>query len=78
MHYGNDRRNPSMLKARGWRPARDPTRNYKPVATLGIGIIIAWFPLAIVSIWFIYRIGRGWIALNNRRLMYGCGSECRC
>ena len=41
------------------------------ILTLGIGIIIAWLPLGIVSIWFIYRIGRGWIALNNRRLMYG-------
>jgi uncharacterized membrane protein len=41
------------------------------IMTLGIGIIIAWFPLAIVSLWFIYRVARGWIALNNRRLMYG-------
>ena len=41
------------------------------ILTLGIGIIIAWFPLAIVSLWFIYRVARGWIALNNRRLMYG-------
>jgi uncharacterized membrane protein len=40
------------------------------IGTLGIGIIIAWLPIAIVSIWFIYRIARGWIALNNRRLMY--------
>ena len=40
------------------------------VATLGIGILIAWLPLGIVSIWFIYRIARGWIALNNRRPMY--------
>ena len=41
------------------------------IMTLGLGIIIAWLPLGIVSIWFIYRIGRGWIALNNRRPMYG-------
>jgi uncharacterized membrane protein len=40
------------------------------IGTLGIGIIIAWLPIAIVSIWFIYRIARGWIALNNRKLMY--------
>jgi uncharacterized membrane protein len=40
------------------------------IGTLGIGIIIAWIPIAIVSIWFIYRIARGWIALNNRKLMY--------
>ena len=25
------------------------------IMTLGIGIIIAWVPLAIVSLWFIYR-----------------------
>jgi uncharacterized membrane protein len=40
------------------------------ILTLGIGIIIAWVPLAIVSLWFIYRIARGWIALNDRRPMY--------
>jgi uncharacterized membrane protein len=40
------------------------------VGTLGIGILIAWLPLAIVTIWFIYRIARGWLALNNRRPMY--------
>jgi uncharacterized membrane protein len=41
------------------------------ILTLGIGIIIAWLPLGIVSLWFIYRVARGWIALNNRRPMYG-------
>jgi uncharacterized membrane protein len=40
------------------------------IVTLGIGILVAWLPLAIVSIWFIYRIGRGWMALNGRRPMY--------
>src|SRR5215208_3460852 len=40
------------------------------VLTLGIGIVIAWFPLAIVSLWFVYRIGRGWIALRDGRAMY--------
>ena len=40
------------------------------VFTLGIGIIIAWLPLAIVTIWFIYRIVRGWVALRDRRPMY--------
>jgi uncharacterized membrane protein len=40
------------------------------IATLGIGILIAWLPLGLVSIWFIYRVARGWIALNNRRPMY--------
>jgi uncharacterized membrane protein len=40
------------------------------VLTLGIGILIAWIPLAVVSVWFIYRIGRGWLALVDRRPMY--------
>jgi uncharacterized membrane protein len=38
--------------------------------TLGIGLLIVWLPLGIVSIWFIYRIARGWMALNNRQPMY--------
>jgi len=40
------------------------------VATLGIGILIAWLPLLCVSLWFIYRIVRGWLALSDRRPMY--------
>jgi uncharacterized membrane protein len=40
------------------------------VMTLGIGILIAWIPLGFLTIWFIYRIGRGWLALNARRPMY--------
>ena len=40
------------------------------VLTLGIGILIAWLPILIVSFWFIYRIVRGWLALNARRPMY--------
>jgi uncharacterized membrane protein len=40
------------------------------VITLGIGILVAWLPLAIVSLWFVYRIARGWMALAARRPMY--------
>jgi uncharacterized membrane protein len=40
------------------------------IGTLGIGLLIAWLPLAIVSIWFIYRIVRGWLALRDGRPMY--------
>jgi uncharacterized membrane protein len=40
------------------------------VLTLGIGIFIAWAPLALVGFWFIYRIARGWLALLERRPMY--------
>jgi uncharacterized membrane protein len=37
------------------------------VITLGLGILIAWIPLVIVGLWFIYRIARGWLALSSRR-----------
>lgn len=40
------------------------------VMTLGIGILIAWLPLGIVALWFIYRIARGWIRLRDGRPMY--------
>ena len=40
------------------------------VATLGIGILIAWLPLAFVGIWFVYRIVRGWLRLFERQQMY--------
>ena len=40
------------------------------IATLGIGIFIAWIPLGVVGLWFIYRIARGWLALMDHRPMY--------
>jgi uncharacterized membrane protein len=40
------------------------------VLTLGIGIVIAWLPLAFVGLWFVYRIARGWLALRDGRPMY--------
>jgi uncharacterized membrane protein len=40
------------------------------VLTLGIGILVAWIPLAVVGLWFIYRVVRGWLALSERRPMY--------
>ena len=40
------------------------------IVTLGIGILVAWVPLGFVSVWFIYRIARGWLALRERRPMY--------
>jgi uncharacterized membrane protein len=40
------------------------------IGTLGIGILVAWIPVAFVSVWFIYRIIRGWIALRDNRPMY--------
>jgi uncharacterized membrane protein len=38
--------------------------------TLGIGLIIVWLPLGIVSLWFIYRVARGWLSLNDNKPMY--------
>jgi uncharacterized membrane protein len=40
------------------------------VATLGIGLLIAWLPLMIVGLWFIYRVASGWLRLVDRRPMY--------
>jgi uncharacterized membrane protein len=40
------------------------------VATLGIGILVAWLPMTLVGLWFIYRIVRGWLALSDGRPMY--------
>lgn len=38
--------------------------------TFGIGIVIAWIPLVIVSVWFVYRTVRGWMRLREGRPMY--------
>jgi uncharacterized membrane protein len=40
------------------------------IATFGIGILIAWLPMALVGLWFIYRIVRGWLALSDGRPLY--------
>ncbi len=40
------------------------------VATLGIGLVIAWLPLGAVGLWFIYRIVRGWLRLVDHQPMY--------
>ena len=40
------------------------------VLTFGIGLIVVWLPLGFLTIWFIYRIVRGWMALSAHRPMY--------
>jgi uncharacterized membrane protein len=40
------------------------------VFTFGLGIFIAWIPLGIVGLWFIYRIAKGWLRLLDRRPLY--------
>jgi len=40
------------------------------IGTLGIGFLVVWLPAGILTMWFIYRIVRGWLALTDRRPMY--------
>ena len=40
------------------------------VATFGVGILIAWLPMGLVGLWFVYRVIRGWVALSDGRPMY--------
>jgi uncharacterized membrane protein len=40
------------------------------ILTLGLGILIVWLPLALVAVWFVYRVVRGWLRLAARRPMY--------
>jgi uncharacterized membrane protein len=35
--------------------------------TLGVGVLVVWVPLGVLTLWFIYRIARGWLALNDNR-----------
>ncbi|HEX4330560.1 MAG TPA: hypothetical protein VH040_00355 [Usitatibacter sp.] len=32
-----------------------------------VGILISWLPFTIVAIWYLYRVIRGWLLLNERR-----------
>jgi uncharacterized membrane protein len=34
-------------------------------------IVIGWIILGITCVWFIYRIAKGWLYLNDARTMYG-------
>ena len=39
-------------------------------ATLFVGVLVVWLPLGILTLWFIYRVVRGWLALADKRPMY--------
>lgn len=32
-----------------------------------IGIVLLWIPWGILTIWYLYRVIRGWLRLNDRR-----------
>ena len=40
------------------------------IVTFGMGLLVVWIPMVGVTAWFIYRVARGWMALNARRQMY--------
>jgi len=40
------------------------------ILTFGLGLLVVWIPLGLVTIWFIYRIARGWMKLSERQPMY--------
>ncbi len=40
------------------------------IGTFGIGILVTWLPIALIGLWFVYRIIRGWVALGAGRPMY--------
>ncbi|HBR50138.1 MAG TPA: hypothetical protein DEA71_08635 [Nitrospira sp.] len=39
------------------------------IATFGIGLLFMWLPITLVGLWFVYRIIRGWVTVNDRRPM---------
>jgi uncharacterized membrane protein len=40
-----------------------------PLLFIGIGFIIAMFGMAVIGLWVIYRVARGWLALRESRAM---------
>ena len=40
------------------------------IGTFGIALLVVWIPLGILTVWFIYRVARGWSALSSNRPMY--------
>lgn len=44
---------------------------YVVTSPLWLLLIPGWIAWAIISVWFLYRVVRGWVALNDRRAMPG-------
>ena len=40
------------------------------LATFGIALLVVWIPLGFLTVWFIYRVVRGWSALSSNQPMY--------
>ena len=59
------RSGPSGSACCGWCSARRSWWSRSASA-----LLIAWMPLALVGIWFVYRILRGWLRLIDRQPMY--------
>lgn len=34
-----------------------------------VGIVVAWIPFTVLFLWYLYRVIRGWLALNDGRPM---------
>ncbi len=41
-----------------------------PLMLVLIGFLTWWIGMAVIGVWLIYRVVRGWIALRDRKLMY--------
>jgi uncharacterized membrane protein len=39
--------------------------------TAFLALLVVWIPAGILTLWFIYRVGRGWSRLSARQPMYG-------
>lgn len=39
-------------------------------ATLFIAMIIAWLPASVLAIWYIYRVVKGFLYLNDNKALY--------
>ena len=37
---------------------------------LNYGLLVTWLPIALIGLWFVYRIVRGWVTLGERQPMY--------
>jgi len=44
------------------------------IALTIIGIPLAWLAVVVTGVWVLYRIGRGWLALNDGRMVGTAGT----